>query len=200
MILQQPFRPAGPAIKRHTQRDGPGAIVRGGRLIVSPEVNIRFVTPEFGGRVGEAIAEIQAMIQHDQVRAVFPTFLEHVDKRRLLLGAQLAADRIHLEQVKIVIPAQLDQHVRARTLLLRRIAETIRPQPDAEATPERLGFLGNRAKSVWEILLEPVRVDAAVAARSINGPGVERVDVQVHAVFVMKPLEEIQIGQSLPLG
>ena len=200
MILDQPFRFSRRIIERHSEFEGDGAIV-GSRLIVAPpDVDVGFAGPEFGGGVGKSFAEIQAVVQHDQVRGEFPAFLQHVDKGSLFFLAELAAHRVHFEEVEVVVPAQLDQHVGPRLFLLRRIAETVRSQPDTETATERFGLFGDRPETVRKLFLEALGIDAAVAARSVDGSGVERVDVEIHAVFVMQPFEEFQIGQRLVLG
>jgi len=69
------------------------------------------------------------MVEHYQVGAVFSAFLEHPNECPLLFGAQLPANRIHFEQMKIVVFAKFHKHVGTGFLLFRCVAEAVRPKP-----------------------------------------------------------------------
>ena len=199
VIFDEPFG-LTTAVHRHAELDGSDPVVSSGAFISTPDVDVGLAGPEVSGGVGLTFAKVEPVVQHDQIRAIFPAFLEHFNEGLLFLWAQLAADGVHLEEVEIEIPAKFHEHVGAGLFLLWGISEAVRPEPDTEATVEGFRFGGEWAEAVGELLLETLRVHAAVAARGIDGSCVQRVDIERHAVVVMQPFEKIQIREGLLLG
>ena len=78
-----------------------------------------------------------------------------------------------------------------------RIAEAIRTEPHAKTATERFRFFSKRTETVWELFLETFRIHAAVAAGSIYSTGIKSVDIEIHSIVVMEPLEKIQIRECL---
>ena len=199
MVFEQALRLAA-AIDLDPKSDSCRTTMDRRAFIPAPNVDIGLAGPKMSGGVSFTFAKIQPMVQDDQIRAVFPAILKHFNKSILFLRAQLPANGIDLEEVEVKIAAQFDKHLCSGLFMLRGVTEAIWTEPDTEPTPEGLCLLGKRTKAVWELLLEAVRIHAAIPAGSVDGTGVQRINVQIHSVVIMEPFKKLQIREGLLLG
>ena len=185
-------------LRRQTAVEGLGPVVGGGPVVGHVHVDVGLGSfPEERGHMGFGLPEIEPVVEHDEVGRVFPASLHEADEGLLLFIAELSADGIHFEKPELVVAAEAGQQVDAGFFLLRSIAETIGPEPDAEASAEAFGLFGEGTETLGKLLLEFPRFGRAIIVGRIDGPGVEGVDVEGHAVFVAQPLEEREIGRRL---
>ena len=79
------------AIRDIAARERPGAMVRRGRAVRQVDVDVSFRSAEqLGGRVGQALAEVEPVVEQDQVGRVLAALGHHADEGVLLFRAQPA--------------------------------------------------------------------------------------------------------------
>ena len=190
----------------------PGAVMDGGPRVAVEDVDVGLgALPQRGGGVGLGRAQVDPLVQHQEVGAVTAALRQGSGEDLLLLGPQAAGHPVELEHQEVVVAAQIDQHVGARALLLGGLAEAVGPQPDAQAAAEGGGLLHQRCEAARKLLPELPRVegpavvgdqppDARRVGPVIHVAHVQGVDVELHAVLVVEPGPELQVDQRLGLG
>ena len=157
--------------------------------------------PEERGHVFFRLIELETVVQHYEVGAVFAALPEHLRIQGRLFGAEGAADAVHLEQGKSVAAAEVRHEVIPLLFFFWGVAEAVGAAPQAHADADRRRFFhyGGVAPGILRAELGALRISVAVA-RSVKIARVPGVYSDLHAIGFLQPFEESQIGQGLLLA
>ena len=207
MILETPGE-----VRRQLPGQCPGPVVGGGPAVGHEDVDIGLDPfPERDALDPGGGAELHAMVLDDEVRAAGPAGLDGPAEDVLFLRPELAGHGVELEGDEIMVPAKRDEHVEARLLLVRRIAEAVGAHPDAQPAAETGRLLDEGIEAAGELRLELLGIQCPVVVRDeasdagrvgpvIDVSHVEGIDVEGQAILVVEPLEEGHIDERLRLG
>ena len=178
-----------------------GPVVHGRDLVVGEHVRIGLLpVPQKGGDVGLRLVQVQPVVQHDQVRRVLAALPQHLGKEGGLFRPQLAADPVQLELGEVMVPAQVDEEIKALLFRLRVVPEAVRRAPQAHADPDGLRRLYHVVVLLRVLGLELCAFQVPIAlAGAVKVARVPGVDADLHPVGLLHPAEEIQVDQRLAL-
>ena len=187
---------------RHQSTAEPVRAVVGGRDAVGRE-DVRVGLPAFPKKGRGMLLrplETETVVEEDQVGAVLSAFGHHANEGIFLFGAQWSAHSVELEESEIEVAAQADHLLASGGFLGRRIAKAVGATPNAEAGPHLRSELPYRREAVRKLLFETIGTDTAVKALAVDSSGIEGVDIELHAVLVVKPTEELEVDHRLGFG
>jgi hypothetical protein len=112
-------------------------VVRSGPGVAAEYIDIGLNSlPQKSGSARFCLSQLDTVVSHNQVRGVLAALLYGFDKSVLFLGPKATCNRIDLEELETIIPAQFDQGIPPGFFFLRRAAEPVRPHPYPETAAE----------------------------------------------------------------
>ena len=186
-------------IRRQAARQRPGTIMGGGRAVFHVDVDVGLLSaPQERGGMGFCLAEIEPVVEDNQIRRILPACGHGLGECRLFLIPQLSADGIELKELEPVIAAKAHQQIGAGLFLCGRIPESVRPAPQPQPAGERFGQRGNAAPAIGILGLELIALQVAVVVGAVDIAGIPRIDAQPHSILIVQPLEKLKIDKGLP--
>ncbi len=207
MVFQAPGK-----TRRNFPGQGAGPMMGGRPTVGHEDVDISLdAFPQRDGCRAVGGAELHPMVLDDEIGTKNPAGFDGPAKEILFLRPQLPGHGIKLEGDEVVVPAERYEHVQARFFFLRSVAEAVGSHPHAQpaAEPGRLFDEGREAARKLglellgiqrSVMIGDETPDSGRIGAVIDVAHVERIDVELQAVFIMEPLEKLQIDKRLGFG
>ena len=175
--------------------------MRGCHVVGHVHVYVCLLTShEMCRRVFVARTEVQPVVEQYESGGFLPYCLHHPVKVAVHLLPELSAHSVHLEQFEVVFPHQLGHHVHAFVGFRLCVAEPVGTAPHPETRADGRRFAADGVQSAWELPPEAFGACAPIPFRTVERARVEGVYVELHAVSVVHPFEEVEVYHSLFLG